>query len=253
MTDGAGSEGAASIHYLGHASFLLHFDNGITILTDYGKPNAWVHEGWDSPIHSIGNLTPDVVTYSHTHHEDHYDPTRLLRPPRHILTKPTSLGVQGVAIEPIRTCEASPDMADNTSYAFTYRGLRLLHLGDCQANITQIGDPVNRERLAALFPEPFDLVLMPIEGKARYFHEAASFLDMLHPRRVIPMHYWSEACREEFLRLLVERSQDGRTPYIIEQDGTSEYRLRAHDHTTQAVTLVVLTPSPYHAGPEVHP
>jgi hypothetical protein len=28
------------IHYLGHSSFILQFDNGITVLTDYGASNS---------------------------------------------------------------------------------------------------------------------------------------------------------------------------------------------------------------------
>ena len=63
------------IHYLGHSSFVLSFDNGVDIVTDYGKENAWLEWGWDSPIHSIGDLIPKVMTYSHTHC-DHYDQNR---------------------------------------------------------------------------------------------------------------------------------------------------------------------------------
>ena len=45
-------ESSVQFHYLGHSSFLILFDNGISILTDYGKPNAWVEYGWDSPIYT---------------------------------------------------------------------------------------------------------------------------------------------------------------------------------------------------------
>ncbi len=40
------------IHYLGHSAFVLTFDK-ITVVTDYGKPNAWKEWGWDSPIHDM--------------------------------------------------------------------------------------------------------------------------------------------------------------------------------------------------------
>ena len=64
---------------MGHSSFIIQFDNGISILTDYGKYNAWVQWGWDSPIHDIGDFVPDIMTYSHTHHEDHYDVDRIFQ------------------------------------------------------------------------------------------------------------------------------------------------------------------------------
>ena len=60
------------IHYLGHSAFVLQFDNGINVVTDYGKENAWVAWGWNSPINDIGDLIPDVMTFSHQH-EDHND------------------------------------------------------------------------------------------------------------------------------------------------------------------------------------
>jgi len=54
-------------HYLGHSSFVLRFADGVSVLTDYGKSNAF---GLESPIHDLGDLHPDVVLYSH-HDEDH--------------------------------------------------------------------------------------------------------------------------------------------------------------------------------------
>ena len=62
------------VHYLGHSAFVLEFDNGIRVVTDYGYENAWAEWGWDDPIASLNDLVPDVMTFSHTHHEDHYDP-----------------------------------------------------------------------------------------------------------------------------------------------------------------------------------
>jgi len=35
-----------NIHYLGHSSFVLSFDNGINLVTDYGKENAWKNWGY---------------------------------------------------------------------------------------------------------------------------------------------------------------------------------------------------------------
>lgn len=75
-----------STHYLGHASFILQFDNKITILTDYGTSNAY---GLKSPIYGLGNFKPDIVTYSHND-IDHNNGIPLVNIP-HILTNQDSL------------------------------------------------------------------------------------------------------------------------------------------------------------------
>ena len=100
------SEPEIKIHYLGHSAFVLQFDNGINIVTDYAHYNAWVDWGWDSPIYSIGNLVPDVMTYSH-HHDDHYDLDRIPENISHIITGLDSLSIDGIEIKPVRTCEDS--------------------------------------------------------------------------------------------------------------------------------------------------
>ena len=71
----AAQDASVTFHYLGHSSFLIFFDNESSVLTDYGKENAWADYGWDSPIYDIGDFRPDIITYSH-YHEDHFDSTR---------------------------------------------------------------------------------------------------------------------------------------------------------------------------------
>ncbi|MBM4172675.1 MAG: hypothetical protein FJ214_12455, partial [Ignavibacteria bacterium] len=61
---------SVEIKYQGHASFLIKFDNGRTILTDYGISDVYKEYGYESPIAKL-NLVPDIVTYSHKH-QDHY-------------------------------------------------------------------------------------------------------------------------------------------------------------------------------------
>jgi hypothetical protein len=85
----------------------LQFDNGINIVTDYGHYNAWVDGGWDSPIYDFGELVPDVMTYSHTNHEDHYDPDRIPEGVKHIMMEYDTLSIEGIHIQPVRTCETS--------------------------------------------------------------------------------------------------------------------------------------------------
>ena len=68
-------DNSVSIQHLGHSCFYIDFCGEVAVLTDYGKPNAYMEYGWSSLIRDIGDLHPDILTYSHLH-EDHYDPVR---------------------------------------------------------------------------------------------------------------------------------------------------------------------------------
>ena len=238
-----------NLHYLGHASFLLWFDNGISVVTDYGQPNAWKEWGWDSPIHDLGSFIPDVATYSHTHHADHCDPDRLGHQPGHVLTKDDRLVIDRITFEPIRSSEVSPDMVDNTSYLIQYKGLKILHLGDCQANIIHIGELEKRARVAASFPDRCDLVMMPIESKVQFIPQAQAFLEVLCPLRVIPMHYWSAPYREAFLSRLEGTHGDGALSYVVERYPGPGYSLGRKSARADAVMVVVLEPAPFDGDP----
>ena len=188
------------VHYLGHASFVLRFAETI-VITDYGEPNAWLEWDWDSPIHDVGDVMPDLVTYSHTHHADHFDAGRLTVTPKRILRDGASAVVGGVDTCAIPMHEQDLDAADTYAYLFTFEGLRVLHLGDCQADLAGMSSPEHRERLASLLPRHCDLVLVPIESQERHAAGAVDLLRLLQPRVAIPMHYWSEDALEEFLEL----------------------------------------------------
>jgi L-ascorbate metabolism protein UlaG (beta-lactamase superfamily) len=207
---------AIKIHYLGHSSFVLEFDNGVTVVTDYGEFNAWVQWGWDSPIYDFGNLVPDVMTYSHTHHADHYDPNRIPSGVDFILTENDSLELNGLKIKPIRVCESNLTIEDNSAFFFQYNGLKILHLGDAQIQIINIMDPGVKAHIRSIMPDSLDLLFMTIEGQQQFIPEAEMFIDLLQPKRVIPMHYWSEAYRNNFLSYLESQNDSGKNYNIIE-------------------------------------
>ena len=232
------------VHYLGHAAFVLRFGDDLTVLTDYGAPNAWAAWGWDSPVHDVGELIPDVVTYSHTHHEDHYDESRRPEGVTHILTGLESLSLKGVEIEPFRTSEKGVGEEDNSSYLFRYKGLQVLHLGDCQANIIGIEDEANRKRIKALFPESYDLLLMPIEGPEKFIRQAEIFIRVISPKRITPMHYWSEAYRRDFLTYLERQKQAGQRVYKIEEAESARYAFSVSDTVFGPVKVITLDPEP---------
>ena len=233
------------IHYLGHSSFVIQFDNGISILTDYGKFNAWAQWGWDSPINDIGDFVPQVVTYSHTHHEDHYDVDRIPKGVKHKLIDLDSLSIYGIKITPIRTNENSLDSTDNTSFLFTYKKMNILHLGDCQANILNIQDETNRNRLKKIFPETFDLVLMPIEGKSKFIPEAEEFMHLLQPKRVIPMHYWSNQYKEDFLKYLDEQNITIGKSYEIQKLNSAQVSISDTKIKSSSIQIISLEPGSF--------
>jgi len=82
------------IHYLGHSSFVINFDNELYVLTDYGTSNSY---GLPSPIYSIGNLIPDIITFSHKH-QDHYHSDRLPDSVSYILTDYDTLDLAGLSL-----------------------------------------------------------------------------------------------------------------------------------------------------------
>ena len=195
------------IHYLGHSSFILNFDNGITLVFDYGQENAWVEWGYDSKINSMGNLVPDVMIYSH-YDQDHYDPERIPRNAKLTLTGMERLRIRGIDLIPVRTSEDDLSVDSNSSYIILYKNLKICHLGDVQAHIINIRQKFVKRKLNELFPDRFDLLFMPIEGKKQFPDEAEEFLNLLNPKRVMLMHFWSEKYRDDFLALLREKNKE---------------------------------------------
>lgn len=227
------------IHYLGHSSFLINFDNRINILTDYGKPNAYKEWGWDDEIFSINSLTPTLVTYSHKH-ADHFDPERLKG--IHSITimgidsvwvngegyatadEPTKLGIQrangkfifeSLRITPIATSESDTSVKDNYCYLFQYQSLSILHLGDCQANIIGIDSTRNLNNANWMLPKNCDIVLLPIESTKQFIPQLERFISILKPKAIIPMHYWSESYKEKLFHYLNYKNLTSGTKYKI--------------------------------------
>lgn len=225
------------LHYLGHSSFALRFANGVSLLTDYGGSNSY---GLDSPIYDLGALRPDVVLYSH-HDPDHdrgqgFPGARVLDGP----TLTESVEIDGIVFEPIKTTEN--DDGDNTSFAIGYGGLKILFAGDCQGDINAIAQPARRTRIEALFPREVDLLLVPIDWIHPIAARAVELVELLQPRRVIPMHYWSSQTKAVFLSLLEQENGRSDKHYLIEEFDRPDYAI---DASAAPATVVSLEPAPY--------
>lgn len=243
------NEHVVKIHYLGHSAFVLQFDNGINIVTDFGEPNAWLQWGWDSPIHDIGDLIPDVMTYSHTHHEDHYDPERIPEGVEYILTGDDSLNINGIEITPIRVCESDLNNEDNTAFLFIYHEIKILHLGDAQIQIMNIEENDVKNHMLQILPESLDLLLMTIEGQSKFIPEAELFIDLFQPKRIIPMHYWSGEYKSDFLLYLEDQNNSGKN-YQIERINGSDFELNQSEIVTP-VKVISLERGPFTNTTEV--
>lgn len=194
------NKGSVEVDYLGHASFLMTFPNGTTVLTDYGASRAW---GLDSPVYPLGGVVPDYATLSHDH-LDHgggvfpegVEVLRLGEPPPDL---------DGLSITFIPTFERQLSEADNASVLFKSAGMTILHLGDCQALMVALGQGPTRasatDRIRQLYPDRYDLVFLPIGFTRDILTEAQLFLSLLDARQVIPMHFWTPTDLDRFLDL----------------------------------------------------
>jgi len=242
---GESCEGAyvVRLHYLGHAAFVLEFGD-VLVLADYGAPNAWGESGWDSPIHDIGGLRPDAATYSHVHHADHFDADRLPAgtPILSSLREPVCVG--DVTIEGLPLHEQDLAVADSRAHLFTCHGFRVLHLGDCQADIVHVTDGAHRAWLEAVLPTGCDVTLVPIESQRRLTSEAVDFLRLLRPRIAVPMHFWSEETLEEFLEVAGSSGGD----LTVEDRAESQLAIPS-EPATGRIRVVPLRPEAFRGFP----
>lgn len=232
---------SVQVHYLGHASFILGFDNGLTVLTDYGTSNAW---GLDSPIYEFGNFQPTVRSYSHTTHEDHFrgDLTSL---PGHVLADSARLDLNELKIRPIPTCEREIYKPDNNSNLFCYQGINIVHLGDAQAYIRHVDSLVVQNKLREIYPQQIDLLFLPIQGIHRFIPEAERFIRLLNPKCVVPMHYWSPAYKTEFLNHLETQNVGADSIFAIEAQDGPQVHVKFEGDREKLIRVISLDPAPF--------
>lgn len=225
------------LHYLGHSSFVLQFDNGVSILTDYGQSRAY---GLDSPIYDVGDFQPTIVTYSH-HHPDHDRGATF--DTGHVLDGLDELTLEGITLEPVLATERTQE--DNTSYLITYKGFTILHLGDAQGDISHIGQEDVRQHLKEIFPGPIDLLLVPIGFTQDIVKEAEATVALLQPRRVIPMHYWSLQEKRDFLAHLAAQNETLGASYQVQEIGGAVYDIWIDCAVVTPIQVTSLEPAPF--------
>jgi L-ascorbate metabolism protein UlaG (beta-lactamase superfamily) len=181
-----------TISFLGHASFLIETPQHIKAITDYS--------GAFAPPEP-----PDLVTMNHAH-TTHYTLTPDPRikhvlhgwqegpnPPRHDL-KIGDLRVTNLPTNIRRFWSNETEVNGNSIFVFESAGLCIAHLG----HLHHLLEPADLDALGRI-----DVVLIAVDGGYTLSQtDAKEVLDQLHPRVVIPMHYFSRERLAAFLTMI---------------------------------------------------
>ena len=177
--------GSLRLEHLGHACFRLTADDGTRLLIDPFSSRYWLRTRFPW-------VFADGVAITHDH-PDHAAigevagaPTRLA-----LDVSPTAPPEQTAELGPFRVhAFATPhdrrytggQPLTNLVLAIDVAGMRIVHLGDVQA-------PLSEELCAEL--DPVDVLLAPIDDLGHILDAAqlAEIVDRLAPRLLVPMHY----------------------------------------------------------------
>ena len=162
-----------NIRWLGHSCFLFTAQNGLRVLTDPYD---------DSVGYPVPRKETDIVTVSH-HHHDH-DSVQVLPGKPQIVDTEGLHNISGLEIQGFPTFHDEVQGAkrgNNTLFAFTMDGVRVIHLGD-------LGHLLSADLLAQI--GRVDLVCVPIGGFYTIdAQQAYHVVQLLKPKLVLPMHY----------------------------------------------------------------
>jgi L-ascorbate metabolism protein UlaG (beta-lactamase superfamily) len=196
-------EGAVSITFLGHSSFLIESPAGVRIVTDY-------NDAIRAPV------TPDIVTMNNahsTHYTDSVEPGV-----KYILRGWDPAG--GVAnhrleYRDVRIYNVPTNVREfggthyngNSIFVFEIADLCVAHLGHLHHTLTQ-------SHLAEL--GAIDVVMVPIDGAWTLNQaEMIEVLLQIKPKIIIPMHIFTRTTLDRFLTridgLYVVRNASSRT------------------------------------------
>jgi L-ascorbate metabolism protein UlaG (beta-lactamase superfamily) len=184
---GGAPEGAVSVSFLGHSSFLIESPAGVRVVTDY-------NDAIRAPV------TPDIVTMNNAH-PTHY--SEAVEPGvKYVLRGWDPAG--GVAshrleYRDVRIRNVPTNVREfggtryngNSIFVFEVADLCLAHLGHLHHTLT----PIHLAELGTI-----DVVMVPVDGAYTLNQEEmVEVLQQIGPKIVIPMHIFSQASLEKFL------------------------------------------------------
>jgi len=225
---------SVEIKYQGHASFLIKFDNGRTILTDYGISDVYKEYGYESPIAKL-NLVPDIVTYSHKH-QDHYggvfpDSGSIK------LIGPETVELDWISITTLPAFEKSTSEPDNYSYLIKYRGIKVLHLGDVQALMLGCRNPEIIEKIKKIYNDKYDIVFLPVGFTKNIVADAVEFTKFISANVIVPMHYWKEEEKNNFIQLMIDKNSKASVKWKLEKAVSLDYSKSKYDNEVMILDI----------------
>lgn len=188
-------EGVVRIHYVDHSMLAIETPGGLMAITDYNGKTG-------NP-----DVVPEIVTmnnYHDTHYTDHPDP----RIPVVIqgwgpLGDPPAIDVD---LGEMRIRNVTSDLRGpfgegarkdgNSIFIFEAAGLCIVHLG----HLHQVLSPLKRAMIGRV-----DVLMVPVDGEYTMNQAAiAGVVRSLHPRLVIPMHWFTPQVLQDFLADLAD-------------------------------------------------
>ncbi|OZA12672.1 MAG: hypothetical protein B7Y02_07055 [Rhodobacterales bacterium 17-64-5] len=188
-------EGVVRIRYIDHAMFAIETPGGLMAVTDYnGK---------------IGNpdVVPEIVTmnnYHDTHYTDHPDARipvvlRGWGPPGAPAVIDLNLGemrIRNVTSDLRGPFGEGARKDGNSIFIFEVAGLCIVHLG----HLHQVLDPAKLAQIGRV-----DVLMVPVDGEYTMDQTAiAGVVRSLHPRLVLPMHWFTPEVLQTFLARMPE-------------------------------------------------
>ncbi len=211
------AEPSLRITFVGHASFLIESAQGVRAVTDYSG-----HHGPPEP--------PDIVTMNRAH-STHYtlnpDPRikhvlhgwgEGMEPARHNLLyhdmRVTNLPTN------IRDWGGNTIVNGNSVFVFESAGLCVAHLG----HLHHLLLPADLDALGRI-----DVLMIMVDGGYSLGHrDAVTLVEQIHPRLVLPMHYFSEINLNRFLSFMRDK----------------DFRIEVRDTPTIEVSRATLSSQP---------
>jgi len=165
------------IKWLGHASFLLRSDGGVTLVMD----------PYDDTIgYPLPYPTADIVTTSHDHRDHGY--VAGVRGNPQVIRTPGEHRLKGIRILGIPTHHderGGKQRGPNVIYVVDMDGVTICHLGD-------LGHPLKKEQVGQI--GAVDVLMVPVGGVYTIdARQAAELVRQVGPRLVLPMHYQTPA------------------------------------------------------------
>ncbi len=190
LPEGLPPRDSVEITYIGHSTFLIRTAEGATAATDYNDyfrapivPTIATMNRAARNHHSIAP-EPGIKYVLRGWKEGGYASHDIVERDLRVFNVPTNIRDWS---------SGATDYAGNSMFVFETAGLCIAHLGHLHHTLTE-------EHLKRL--GPIDIVLIAVDGAVTISQEgAATVIDQIKPRVVIPMHYWGYGSLERFVSL----------------------------------------------------